>query len=198
MKPGMAKAFQAALNQYLALDPETNTRFKGLQGKVVALELTGIKIILHLVFTQQGIDVTLDESVKADTIIKGSPLSLLHMTLNSENRKQFFAEDVSIQGDLDLGQQVMDLFDKMEIDWEEYVSRYVGDVPAHQIGRVTRSVRSFVKRTQDIFLQNTNEYLHEEIELFPSREALQDFFQEVDALRMDVDRLERTCSAIIG
>ncbi len=197
MKPSITQALQTALNRYLALDPETKTHFKRLQGKKVTLELTGIKMKVHLVFTEQGIEVTTDASIKADAVITGSPLSLLHMTLNKKDRQRFFAEDVSIQGDLDLGQEVIDLFDNMEIDWEEYLSRYIGDVSAHQIGRAARSVKNFVKRTHEMFLQNTNEYVHEEIDLFPAREALQDFFQEVDALRMDVDRLEARVAQLL-
>ena len=41
-----------------------------------------------------------------------------------------------------------------------------------------------------MYKRQVNEYVHEEAEFFPAREALQDFFQDIDTLRMDADRLE--------
>ena len=184
------KPLEAALNQYLALDPETPQRLQKLAGKIVKMELLGIGMVFYLVFTDQKIEIKFAEPATPDTVIKGSPLSLLHMALTTENRKQFFADDVTMEGNLDLGQHVIDLFDQLDIDWEDYLSRWVGDVPAYQFARFSRGVKDFFSRTREIMTQNVNEYVHEEAELFPAREALHDFFQDIDTLRMDVDRLE--------
>ena len=35
-----------------------------------------------------------------------------------------------------------------------------------------------------------DEFVHEEMKWLPAREALQDFFNDIDTLRMDVDRIE--------
>ena len=44
--------------------------------------------------------------------------------------------------------------------------------------------------TKNNFIQNLNEYVHEEAEYCPTEESLKDFFNEIDTLRMDVDRME--------
>ncbi len=62
-------------------------------------------------------------------------------------------------------------------------------VSAHQIGRFLRNIRRLVRHTQTTLSRNINEYVHEEIPLFPPVEAINDFCQEVDEIRMDVDRL---------
>jgi ubiquinone biosynthesis protein UbiJ len=190
MRSFFEKKLQTILNSYLALDPESKQRLKQLADHVVTLELKGINLTFQLVFTNNKVVIKSDNFMQADTIIKGTPLSLLRMTLTSGDRKKFFADDISIEGNLDLGQQVIDLFDNLDIDWEEYLSRLTGDVPAHQINRVLRNIKKFTTRLRDTMTQNINEYTHEEINLFPPREALQDFFYDVDALRMDTDRLE--------
>lgn len=196
MKQFLTDILQKALNHYLALDPESKTRLLELEGKIVTLELLGLGLTVQLFFADHKIKISCDELLTPDTYIKGTPLTLLRMTLTEGDRKHFFAEDVSIEGNLDLGQKVIDLFDHIEIDWEEYLSKWVGDVSAHQIGRFAERAISFSKRLHETLLQNVNEYVHEEADLFPSQEASQDFFADVDVLRMDVDRAEARVASL--
>lgn len=190
MQRTIQKKLQQALNYYLALDPESKPKLFHLDNKVVTIELQGVNVTFQLHFKTGTIQLHFTDFIDANTIIKGKPLSMLHMALTPQQRKRFFEDDVSIEGDIELGQDVIDLFDTLEIDWEEYVSQYIGDIPAHQINRVARKIQQFGKRLNDSLQQSTNEYVHEEKNLFPPKEALADFFKEVDELRMDTDRIE--------
>jgi ubiquinone biosynthesis protein UbiJ len=189
MRTFLEKNAETILNRYLTLDPESIHRLKALENRMVTIELMKINFVFQVIFTESKIRIKTDDFAKPDTIIKGTPLSLLHMTL-SQDRKKFFADDVSIEGNIELGQQVIDLFDTLEIDWEEYLSRITGDVPAHQLYRAISHFKNFTSHLKKAVSQNINEYVHEEKNLFPTPEALQDFFQDVDSLRMDTDRLE--------
>jgi ubiquinone biosynthesis protein UbiJ len=187
----IVEKIQTLLNRIVLLDAESKNRLSKLDGKVVTIVLNmlnGIRFQLH--FNDHKIELNTSDLKNADTIITGTPLSLLHLSLSPTNRKKFFAEDVSIEGNIELGQQVIALFDELEIDWEEYLSQWVGDVPAHSMGRFAKKIRQFSKNLRETLYQNINEYTHEEIHLFPPREELQDFFHDVDVLRMDVDRLD--------
>lgn len=191
-----AKLIEKALNQYLSLDPESPDRLKKLKNKCVTLELLGPNIIFQLVFNET-IHIKFNDFLIPNTTIKGTPLSLLRMTL-TEDRKQFFSDDVSIEGDLELGQQITDLFDQLEIDWEDYLSRFTGDVFAHQVGNIFRRIRQFNFRANETLTRNVNEYVHEEAAWFPTREALSDFFSDIDTLRMDIDRMSAKIAALKG
>jgi ubiquinone biosynthesis protein UbiJ len=185
------KKIQTLLNKIILLDPESKHRLSELDGKIVTLSLNmlqGINFQLH--FNPTGVELKTSDLSKADTTITGTPLSLLHLSLSPINRKKFFAEDVTIEGNIELGQQVIALFDELDIDWEEYLSQWVGDVPSHNIGRIAKKMRKFSKKIREALCQNINEYTHEEIKLFPPAEELQNFFHDVDVLRMDTDRLE--------
>jgi len=186
----MKHLLEKAINRYLALDPESEQRIASLQDKVVTLEILGIPLTTQMVFTQKNIQLKWDNFSQADLTIRGTPLNLLHISMVRDQRKQFFAEDVVVEGNMELAQQVLAIFDDLEIDWEEYFSQWIGDVPAYQTGRLVRHLKKFGKKLSQTFTYNLNEYMHEEINLFPPVEALQHFFQEVDELRMDVDRLE--------
>lgn len=196
MKQLAANFLQNLLNKFLHLDPESKYRIQPLQGKVVTIKLLGLNFDFQLIFHPDNIELKTSHFLQPDTIIKGTPLTLLHMTL-SKDRKSFFAEDVSIEGDLELGQAVIDLFDALDIDFEEYLSYFIGDIPSHQLGRLFNRVKNLNKRARATLFENMNEYLHEESNLFPAVEALNDFFHDVDTLRMDVDRIEARIQNLI-
>jgi len=60
---------------------------------------------------------------------------------------------------LRLPEQVINLFDQLEIDWEEYASHLIGDVSAHQVGRLLRDAQRFVRHTNKTLSRNINEYI---------------------------------------
>lgn len=193
MKEFFFEKLQKAINRFLAFDPESEVRLQALQGKSVTLELNlalqeHLSIPLH--FTNKSIEILPNLPESPDLVIKGTPLSLLGMSLAKDKRSHFFGDNVVIEGNLELGQQVTDLFEQLEIDWEESLSHWVGDVPAHQVGLAVKGIKDFTKRFHNAMTRNINEYVHEEIDLFPAKEALKDFFDDVDILRMDVDRIE--------
>ena len=75
-------------------------------------------------------------------------------------------------------------------DLEEELSGLIGDVPAHQVGRVARAARGWTHRAVRTTAENLAEYLgHERQHLIPRNEGEQ-FLRGVDAVREDVDRLE--------
>jgi ubiquinone biosynthesis protein UbiJ len=186
----MRRLIEKALNHYLALDPESRSRLNHIENRVILIQLQGIDVRFQWIFSDGKIHIKPADFAVPDTIITGTPLSLLHLSLFKSERKRFFAEEASIEGDLELGREVMEIFDSLEIDWEEYLSHWIGDVPAHQVGHFARKIKKFSQHFRETIAQNINEFVHEECEIFPPKEALQDFFNDVDLIRMDTDRLE--------
>jgi ubiquinone biosynthesis protein UbiJ len=195
----MKRLLEKALNRYLALDPESKRRIACLNNKKVTIELLHTPLIVQLNFVNETIHVNWQATCNADIIIKGTPLNLLQLSVTpSAKRQRFFAEDVSVEGNMELAQSVLAIFDELEIDWEEFISEWLGDVSAHQLGRFARGIKGFGQRMRRTLARNVNEYVHEEINLFPPTDALQDFFHEVDELRMDLDRLEARTDSLSG
>lgn len=178
------------INAFLDLDPESKARLKKLEGKTVNIVLLPFQIAFHFTVINQQMEIATGEAEKAETTIRGTPLQLMGVMIDSNNRHQFFADDLVMEGNAELGQQMVSLFDEMEIDWEEIISHFAGDIPAYHLGRTVRGIKSWVKQAGGSLTQNVDEYVHEEAMWFPTREALQDFFNDIDTLRMDVDRIE--------
>jgi ubiquinone biosynthesis accessory factor UbiJ len=198
MKNFFLNAITKALNTYLRLDPDSKLRLKKLQGKTIAVELLPFHLTFQCVFTAHGMKIHTDDVLVTDAKISGTPLQMLNVMMTKENRQRFFADDLSITGDAEIAQQVVDLFDELQIDWEEYLSMLVGDVPAHQVGRFIKNIETWLRKSEESFIDNVNEYVHEEAQWLPASEALQDFFAEIDTLRMDVDRIEARVNKLLS
>lgn len=188
--------FTNILNTALKLDPESKPRLKKLQDKVLTIELLPTHFIFQCQITEEGMIIHADEALLADTKISGTPLQMLGIALNKKNRQSFFSDDVTMEGNAEIGQAMIQLLDELQIDWEGQLARLTGDVPAYHAGQWIRKVGKWLNGAEKSFSDNIKEYLHEEAVWFPTSEALQDFCSDVDSLRMDVDRMEARIQAL--
>lgn len=182
------------MNAWLKLDPESRTRMKKLHGKTVSIKLLPFSFEFQCYFDEAGINLFTDETIMPDTLIRGTPLQMLGVMMSKENRQRFFADDLVIEGSAEVGQEMVEIFDHMQIDWEEYLSKMIGDVPAFHTFRLLNKFHDFLRGSEESMRSNIREYLHEEAQWLPSREALNDLFSEIDTMRMDVDRMQERIS----
>jgi ubiquinone biosynthesis protein UbiJ len=196
MKQLVSTCLQSIINKYLSLDPEAAPKLAALTGKIVAVNIKGTSLNLTLVFTGTGVEIDTSGALTADTTISSPPLTLAQLIFNPSRRQKLFAQGATISGDMELGLKLMSLFDGLEIDLEEHLAKVIGDVPAHRIGQLARGLKSFLQNSADVFSQQVDEYAHEEKNVFPPTEALQDFFGDVDSFRMAVDRTEARVNAL--
>lgn len=182
-------AFESALNAGLRLDPYTMQRLGGLAGKVMAVELRGINLTLFLALHTDRIEVLGEYAGAADARLSGTPLAFARLGLSGD-RSTLHTGDVQISGDTDLGQKLRDILAAMDIDWEEHLSRFTGDIVAHQAGNAVRASQRWAQQSSAALLQDAGEYLKYERELLADRAQVETFLRQVDVLRDDVERLE--------
>lgn len=183
-------AIEAALNRVLQLDEDSVARLSRLQGKVIAIEFSGLDVALYLIPEAGNLTVYGRFEGEADTVLRGSPLALMRMGLAKHAGDVVFAGDVIISGDVELGQEFRDILDGLDIDWEEHLSHFTGDLVAHKVGNLLRGAVAWGQQTADTLGQDTAEYLQEESDMLPNRDEVDAYLSEVDRLRTDVDRLE--------
>src|SRR3990167_7008751 len=111
--------FETLLNRILWLDPTAACRLKPLHHKIITLELSGVPFLLQMIITPEKITLHTKDFLIPDTIIQGPPLSLLHMIISPAVRRERLFDQVSIQGNLEVAEQLMTFFDKCQIDWED-------------------------------------------------------------------------------
>jgi ubiquinone biosynthesis accessory factor UbiJ len=184
------EGLQFAINGLLDLDEKARGHLAGLHGRCIAIELTGIGVTLHFVPGHDGrLQVLGETGQDPDCRLSGSPIDLLRASDRESGSDQLFAGRVRIDGDSGIAQRFSEALGGLDIDWEEQLSRLVGDVAAHEIGRRARAAQREAARVGRASSANLADYLTEEARLLPHRFEVEAWMDEVDRLRDDVDRL---------
>jgi ubiquinone biosynthesis protein UbiJ len=187
-------ALETACNRYLALDDATLPKLSAFEGKIIAIEITGVNQTLFLFPSADGILLLGDFDGEADTTISGTPLALAKLGLADDSASLLFGGEIRITGDTRLGHQFKKVLQQLNIDWEEQLSRYIGDMAAHQIGNAMRDINSWLQRSARSLQLDAGEYLQEESRLVAGKAEINRFVQQVDELRDAVERLEARMS----
>jgi len=180
------KAIETAINSYLSLDSDSLPYQQSLVGNVVQVDVSGIGIELYFVFNQHRVEICTEFGAIADVVIRGAPLSLIAV---ASGRTGLMQSGVVIEGDVDTATRFSQLFDRVDIDWEEHVATIAGDNSAHLLGRFKASATDFLSRAQTSIQRNVADYLRDETRYLLHQWELDEFIDDVDDLRDRVDRL---------
>jgi ubiquinone biosynthesis protein UbiJ len=190
MRSTLISLLERAIAHYLALDPETLKRLSALSGKIIKIELTDWQTVLYLLPSAAGIAIQSHYAKKHDAGIKGTLFELVRLRLSDEKTSAALAKKLEIEGDIHLAQMFNHILQQIEIDWEELISAFTGDIVAHRIGSFARGLKRWSLQTKKSLGSNLTEYLQEESAHLPTREEVEDFFADVAELQHDLARLE--------
>ncbi len=188
-----ASTLQRAFNQCLEFDSLSRQRFSALQGRVIAIKLTGVEVQVYLAPTQDEVHISATPPDAADVTLSGTPFAFARMGLADDSSDSLFNGDITLSGDTTLGQRFGEIIKELDIDWEEMASQWLGDVVAHKLGDVVRGGLAWSRDNLNSGQQTLTEYLQEELRLLPVQDEADLFFTNVHALRND---LERTAARI--
>jgi len=180
----------ATLNRNIAGSSRARSLCAKLEGRSLAVHVEA-PLPLHVgVRVEQGV-VHLDRSPseEPDASITGTPIALLAL-VGRDSPARLRDGTVTLTGDAELVQSFHELLQAARPDLEEEVARLVGDVPAHQLGNLARSVSGWSRRSFTTLTTNVAEYLQEESRDLVTRTEADEFNSAVDDLREAADRLE--------
>ncbi len=177
----------------IALDPDGKRNLAQLRGKVFCLQVHEPPLTLYLLPTEQGLEFRRAAEATPDVTLTGSVFAFARLSqvgLSGNDATNFFADSkVTIQGDAELGQALQKILSQLDLDWEELLSRYVGDRAAHQVGNVLRGLSGWATHSGALARENVADYLIEEKRMLLDKNALAQFENAVHAVRADMDRL---------
>lgn len=188
---------ETAINRCLRLDPEASDALASVQGTVVLLKVSGTGYEFLLRLGGGGVEVLPLASESPDITLIGSPFALERLMTALGDSEDPFSSGVSISGDVAMAQRLKSIVNRLHIDWEEQLSHVVGDIAAHEVGNVARTIAAWGRRTQQTLFQDVGEYLCEEIRLVPARTELDAYLSAVDVLRDDVERLDKRIERLL-
>lgn len=183
----MLDSVEKMVNKVLSLDEETVALLATLAGNVIEIDVLDTEFRMFILPSGKGVTLETDYEGKADVAIKGTPSALLGMI----SAEKIGAGDVEINGNVGLAKKFQSILRDVEIDWEEYLSQFVGDIAAHKIGNFLRRVSRFAKESGKTIGMDISEYLRYEKEALLDKSEVDEFNQAVDNIRDDVERLQK-------
>ena len=159
------------------------------KNKIIVIEISDLKLILKV--GENGLLHSLSEAEKFDCIIKLTVNSLISQLINNNN------SNISIEGDLELANQVAQVLKKIEWDIEEDLSKYIGDIPAIQTTKILKKVVARGQKNIGNITGALLEYWQEENKILTKKINVEIFNSEVDKIVEDTDRLEAKIKIII-
>ncbi len=184
------KLLQQAINKAMALDDSMSAKLRLLEGKIIQIIIVPLRVHFFIAFSAGEIVLKEQVSSSPDTVIESSPLGLIRLSLLPVSKaRSLFHDEIKLSGDIELGQQVKKLFDNFDMDWEGHLAHFTGDVVAYQLGSFLRRGRAFTHDISRSLCLNVTDYLHEELRAFPPEEEINDFYDDVDKLKDDTERL---------
>ena len=182
---------QELLNAVLRQDERALASVSELAGKSIAIQVIGAAFTIFVKFEKEGIALSREHATKPHVTIRARPLILIGLLLDRDGKAAGITPDMEISGDTNLAQRFQEILRNVEIDWEEHLSHWIGDIAAHQVGRLFKTTRSYLRETRATFGMNISEYLRYEKDILPVREDITAFVSAVDVLRDDVERLQQ-------
>lgn len=154
-------------------------------GKSVKLDF--MLVDFTLVILENGDLAMAGESNTADATVRISPSTLMRLLAKDEAAKL----QISVEGDTHLASELAKVFTNMRWDYEDDLSKVVGDIPASKFGQLLRTTSHQIKDTGTNLGEMLFEYWQEEKPLIAKKRHVEHFNQDVDTLRADVDRMEK-------
>ena len=140
-----------------------------------------------LVILENGSLAIAGETNIPDATITIPPSLLLRLMAKDESAKL----QIKVDGDTHLATALAKVLSHIRWDYEDDLSKLVGDIPANKVGKFTRHTASTVIDTATNLAEMLSEYWQEEKPMLAKKRHIEQFNSEVDTLRADVDRLEK-------
>jgi len=177
--------FSEMLNQALRLDPDSAGRVKALSGNCLRLKIKGFPRAIYIRSDGEKLRLSLFHDGDVQASLSGTPPQLLRAAY-----AEGIPEDVVMEGATDVAGGFQNLFKRLDIDWEEILSKVLGDAMAHQIGNFVRDAQFQARRVGNTAGEHIKEWVKEWWAVTPYRFEVDDFIGEVAGVRGDTERLQ--------
>jgi ubiquinone biosynthesis protein UbiJ len=205
----LSAGVELTLNQLLQLDPDCKPRLKKLAGTQLQVSINELPWSLLFIFSEQ-IDVSAlpatneDQSSEAQAVSSADchitlSLSTLGELSDSSKISQLIQQGkLELNGDINVAQGFSNLVKELDIDWEEQLSKYTGDVFAHQTFSSVKAFFNTAQQEVEKLADQLSTHLTQPDAVAVSEIEVADFCDQVNTLRSASDRLEARIDQLIA
>jgi ubiquinone biosynthesis protein UbiJ len=190
LKPLAGRALEAALNQAIALDPDTSAALRPLEGRRIQLVVDAPPLAMDIMVGGGRLQVgPASEVLEADLAVRSTLGGLLGQLPFLRRDNATPVGKVKVSGDAELARRLQTLATRFDPDWSLPFTRVFGDVIGVQVANAVRAGLQQVRVAAGNLAESAAEYVTEESRDVVGRDELNAFHDDVDAMRDDVERL---------
>ncbi|RUT40927.1 SCP2 domain-containing protein [Pseudomonas sp. PAMC 29040] len=187
---GLLASVENGVNRILRLDSTAMARLQPLTGKVIAVECAAPALQLFILPSDEGLLLATQWAADADCTLRAPAASLMRLVLSKDKTAVLHSPEVDLEGDSHVLMALAQVLQDLELDWEYELSHWLGPVATALIGGHLRSRANWYQQGFASLNQNLAEYLSEEARTLVGEREAQARFDELDQLKLDLDRLE--------
>lgn len=186
----LGRLLQAALNRALALDPDTRNQLRRLDGRALSVEFRNTPLALRLAVSGETLEV--GPAFVGDSALRvaATPGSLVAMLLRRGDDAALAPGKVEIAGDAELARRLEKIASGYRPDFEEAFTRVFGDVLGVKIAQGFAAGLRYARERGEALVRDGADYLREESRDLIAPGEMDEFLDDVDALRERGERLE--------
>jgi len=170
------------INHLLNQNDWMQTKLQPYLGMVIVLEID--TLLLKFTVNNEGQLIVNDTENPPDAHIQMTLKSLIQLITQKKKN------GITVKGNLDLANEFSKVIENIEWEMEEDLSRFIGDIPAGEITKISKIVLKQTKKNIINLTENFIEYWQEENKILAKNDDLKTFNSNVDSLEEDVDRME--------
>ena len=183
-------ALESALNRALELAPGSQETLAELGEGVFALHCTAPALDVYLQPGAEGIRLMGVYDGPITTSVRGAASDFTELATAADPAATLINGHLELSGDSAPLIELQKILVGLDIDWEAPLVSTLGDVAGHQLAQALRSAYGWGRQASTGLHRQLEEFIHEEARLTPPRLELEDFYRDVQALELRVERLQ--------
>lgn len=188
------------LNGAIARDKHSKTLLKGLNGKSFEFFFTDTQKTLGLIFLDSKITIRNSQFCEInqlpDVKISASSLNFVDLLLASDKTKKIANRRFELYGDANLANQLYSVVEKIDFRWDDFLTLIAGDIVTNEVSGINNEIRQFNKEGLKRLANSLDDFLSEELRLTPTRDRIDTLGENIDNLRLRLDRAEAKISSV--
>ena len=192
--PIAIRPVEELLNRILAKDSYLRSRLKIFSGKSLQISVYPPGITVTVLFERDRIRLLsspaelLDIEITAS--ISGNVSELIPLLIEKPDRRPLSNPAITVTGDVNFIQDIYASLHNLDIDWEDYLAPMLGNLITNELSQFGEDLQEWSQQVSSNMKRNVDEYLKEEERIFPKKEQLKDFSEELERLKLKIDRVK--------
>lgn len=189
---------ETGLNKLQQLDSSAQQKRKILDGSVIGVALKELNKPIYFIISQQKIDILNVYDWQPDCFIRLNISAFKELQNNQQLPHLIKTEQLEVEGDIQLAQQFAQLLTEMDIDWEEHLSKKIGDILAHRVCYQGKKAKRNLALKFKTIGQHNAQFVTEELKIAPSALEVAHFCEQVEEIETQSNDLQSRINHLLN